>query len=77
LSTHLNIVLSQEMLAEQREHLTKLLLELMEQRDLRAKEIARRMVSLSFYLSVFLQISFFDLSAADIIFVLLQNPIIC
>ncbi|KAF6022070.1 LRSAM1 [Bugula neritina] len=36
----------QEMLAEQREHLTKLLLELMEQRDLRAKEIARRMMEM-------------------------------
>ena len=34
------------MLKNQREHLTELLLKLMEQRDLRAKEIARRMVSL-------------------------------
>ena len=32
------------MLAEQRAHLTDLLLQLMEQRDIRAKEIAKRMV---------------------------------
>ena len=39
----------QMMLAEQRAHLTDLLLQLMEQRDIRAKEIAKRMVCVYVY----------------------------